>query len=180
MQPDYEAHALEQLGAGDADFAIVTSAVLPYGSGFRYWNPDWQADEIGVQNMVLVAGALHPLAGKPHISANDLLAHDFACPKHSPFCGQAQGDFSDGWHSAAPARKIRYWSNDLHILLAWVQSGRALAYLPEAVAQSAALVRLNLLDCPFACTEKIYLVHQSSAAHGWHQVVRDLIVRGGL
>jgi DNA-binding transcriptional LysR family regulator len=178
LQPEYEARALDQLATGDADFAIVTSAVLPQGSGFRFWHPDWQADAIGAQNMLLVAGSTHPLAGSTQISAEQLLQHDFACPKHSPFCGQQQGEFSDGWNPAAPLRKIRYWTNDLHILLELVQSGRALAYLPEAVVERAGLHRLNLSDCPYTCVEQIFLVHQTSAAHGWHRVVRELILAG--
>ncbi len=179
LQPEFENRALEQLAAGDADFALVTRAALPSASGFSVWRPDWQADAIGTQQMVLVAGRTHALASRVEVAAADLQNHDFACPRHSPFCGQQQDERSDGWNKAAPARKIRYWSNDLHILLALVQSGRALAYLPESVAANAGLVRLQLLDCPFNCVEDIFLVHQASSAHGWHRLVRELILQGG-
>ena len=88
-------------------------------------------------------------------------------------------EFSDGWNPAAPLRKIWRGSNDLPILLELVQSGRALAYLPEAVVQRVESLRLNLIDCPTTCVERAFLVHPTSAAHGWHRLVRELILAGG-
>jgi DNA-binding transcriptional LysR family regulator len=64
---------------------------------------------------------------------------------------RAAGARSDGWRDDVLPRRIRYWTDDLQLLLSFVRSGSgsALAYLPEAATGERDLVRLQVTDCPF-------------------------------
>lgn len=96
-----------------------------------------------------------------------VLAHDFACPSHSLFCGVRRGARSDGWRDEQLPRKIRYWADDLQLLLHFVKSGRALAYLPGFALADAGLVRIDVTDSAYACSERVALVWNHVRAPTW-------------
>jgi len=126
----------------------------------------------------LAASPAHPLvkrqkSGTCKATAKEALAHDFACPSHSMFCGIARGARADGWRDDRLPRRVRYWIEDLQVLVAVVRSGRALAYLPDFAVEEPGLVRLHLTDCPYTCVEKVFLAWRPSAAGGWHRAVVD-------
>ena len=81
----------------------------------------------------------------------------------------------DGWRADAPARKIRYWTDDLHLLLGFVRSGAALAYLPDVALQDPELVRIDLADSARQCDEQIWLVwHRANASEWQHKLAAAL------
>lgn len=172
FQSLFEDAALNALDRGDVDFALVTgtavNATLPAGQ---------QAVGLGSITMQLAAGVSHPLVSvapaaqraQARISATSaaVLAHAFACPDRSLFCGLARGGRSDGWRDDQLPRRIRYWLDDLQLLLALVRSGLALAYLPDFAVAEQGLVRLEVTDCAYACVEQTYLVWRPDLASGW-------------
>ncbi|WP_229425070.1 MULTISPECIES: hypothetical protein [unclassified Massilia] len=96
-----------------------------------------------------------------------VLAHPFACPTRSLLCGAQRGARSDGWRAEAAPRAIRYWADDLHLLLAFVRRGEALAYLPQFVLEDPALVRVEVADRAVEATETAWFVWDRRTAPGW-------------
>ena len=161
----FEDDALRRLRQGDADAALVSGVA---------WQPDMEADLVrvylGRTQMQLAAGALHPLAAiKGSITAEQLRDVAFACPKHSWFCGIERGASSDGWRGDVYPRQIRFWADDLMLLLHWLQTGAAIAYLPDYLLNQAGLERLQLRDCPFTCEESMWLIFRQSTLTGWQE-----------
>ena len=171
----FEEEALAALARGDIDAALVTGEVLD-GRG-EHWSPEWQTTPLGSVTLHLVAGRSHPLLaqlphgedGLLHASSAEVLQHDFACPSRSLFCGAQRGARSDGWRDDALPRKIRYWSDDLQLLLGFVKSGDALAYLPEFALEDPELLRIQVDDCAFECREQVALVWNRKQAGDWLQ-----------
>jgi DNA-binding transcriptional LysR family regulator len=203
LQAMFEDDALAALARGDAHAAIVTGEVLD-GKG-AYWSEAWETVSLGVLAQHLVAGRGHPLVralqppapgpgtqrvtargghtglagdaagGHLRATAAQVLQHEFACPSHSLFCGEGRGARSDGWRDDQLPRKIRYWTDDLQLLLAFVKSGAALAYLPDFALQDDALVRIDVTDAAFACQEQAALVYDGGRAPAWlRQLARTL------
>ncbi|HYD80926.1 MAG TPA: LysR family transcriptional regulator [Paucimonas sp.] len=175
LKPAFEDEALAALLRGEVDFAIVTEEPLRNADASGL-----EARRLGQIEMRLAAGRSHPLArktrsGNVRCSSKRVLEYDFACPSRSPFCGVPRGMRSDGWRNDELPRRIRYWVDDLQVLLSIVQSGRALAYLPEFALRDAGLVRIEVGDCPFRCTESAWLVWRPAIAAGWQSAIVDLL-----
>jgi len=179
MQAMFEDEALAALLRGDINAAIVTAGVIE-GRG-EHWSDEWQVTPLGSVTLHLVAGSLHPLvaaleSGQGHTtlsaleaSTAEVLAHDFACPSRSLFCGVQRGARSDGWRDDQLPRKIRYWTDDLQLLLTLVKSGEALAYLPDFALADPELRRIHVTDCAFECVEQVALVWNRVKASAWQR-----------
>ncbi|MFZ6759816.1 LysR family transcriptional regulator [Undibacterium sp. Ji50W] len=174
----YEDEALAALERGDVNNALVTSEVL-HGRG-GYWSANWVSTSLGALHLQLLAGLQHPLVtgalavpgvdgsdASLLISSQQALEYDFVSPSRSLFCGKQRGNLSDGWRDDQLPRKIRYWIDDLQLLLSMVKSGRALAYLPDFALTDAGLRRLEVSDCSFQCSEEVHLVWDAKNAARW-------------
>ena len=174
MQAMFEDDALAALARGDINGAIVTGEAIA-GRGSN-WSPGWEATALGELNLQLVAGRTHPLArrkkgGVVEATSAQVLEYDFACPPRSLFCGVQRGARSDGWRDDELPRRIRYWTDDLQLLLGFVRAGSALAYLPDFALAEADLVRVHVTDCAFRCTEQAFLVWDSGSAAQWQHAL---------
>ncbi|MYM89604.1 LysR family transcriptional regulator [Rugamonas sp. FT82W] len=173
MQAMFEDEALAALLRGDINAAIVTGDVIE-GRG-EHWSDEWQVTPLGSVTLHLVAGQQHPLVASlppaPLLEADtaQVLAYDFACPSRSLFCGVQRGARSDGWRDDQLPRKIRYWTDDLQLLLALVKSGEALAYLPDFALADPELRRIHVTDCAFECVEQVALVWNRAKASAWQR-----------
>lgn len=108
-------------------------------------------------------------------TAAQVLQYDFVCPSHSLFCGEGRGARSDGWRDDQLPRKIRYWTDDLQLLLGFVHSGAALAYLPDFALHDDELVRIDVTDAAYICQEQAALVFDGARAPAWlRQLARHL------
>ncbi len=181
MQAMFEDEALAALARGDVNVALVTGAAIE-GRG-PHWSADWEATPLGSVTLQLMAGRAHPLAAAraaavpaPLVASTaEVLAHDFACPPRSLFCGVQRGPRSDGWRDDQLPRKIRYWSDDLQLLLGFVKAGDALAYLPDFALADQDLLRVHVSDCAFECSEQVALVWNRERASDWQrQLARAL------
>lgn len=166
LQPSYEDDALGALARGEALAAIVTGEVMD-GRG-RIWSPDWDRVALEPFRLQLMAGPSHPLAvgGQPPPLAT-VLAHPFACPTRSLLCGAQRGERSDGWRDDLWPRTIRYWADDLHLLLGLVRRGEALAYLPQFVAGEPGLVPITVGDAEVEASETAWFVWDRRTAPAW-------------
>ena len=183
LQAMFEDEALAALARGDINTAIVTGDVIE-GRG-EHWSEDWQVTALGSVTLHLVGGRGHPLVaalearaapGAP-LAADTatVLTHDFACPSRSLFCGVQRGARSDGWRDDQLPRKIRYWTDDLQLLLGLVKSGAALAYLPDFALADPELRRIHVSDCAFECVEQVALVWNRAAASDWQRKLAETL-----
>ncbi|OON64203.1 LysR family transcriptional regulator [Massilia sp. KIM] len=165
----FEGDALAALARGELDAALVTDEAL---DGALHPG-QWEVTDLGELALAVIAGRAHPLAaavGKRRalrVSVREVLAHPFASPARSLFCGQERGSRSDGWRDGPLPRIIRYWTDDLQVLLDFVRSGAALAYLPAFAAQEPALLALEVRDLGFSSVERVRLVWKRDTAPQW-------------
>lgn len=184
MQAMFEDEALAALARGDINAAIVTQEAI---DGRReHWSEEWAVTPLGSIVQHLVGGARHPLVkqlaaagrrrratvgGALQATTAQVLEYDFACPPRSMFCGVQRGARSDGWRDDQLPRKIRYWTDDIHLLLGFVKSGAALAYLPDFALEDDELLRIHVTDCAYQCVEQVALVWNQVHAAEWLQRV---------
>ncbi len=174
LQAMFEDEALAALARGDINGALVTGEVV--GGRGAHWSAQWEATPLGELKLQLAAGKTHPLSRKKkggvvQASSTQVLEHDFACPPRSLFCGVRRGARSDGWHDDQQPRKIKYWTDDLKLLLGFVRSGAALAYLPDFALAESDLVRIDLTDGAFQCTEQAFLVWNKTSSAEWQRAL---------
>ncbi len=159
----FETEAMTAVQRGEADFAVVSAAVLPQGQA-----PEGLAAlPLETLPMQLALAPQHALAGAAARPWAEVQKHDFVCPTRSLLCGLRRGVGSDGWRDDALPRRIRYLSDDLHALLTLVRSGAALAYLPSFLIPQEGLRSLRVSDCPFHCEEQSLLLWRPTQAMGW-------------
>lgn len=159
----FEDAALAALARGEGDLALVTGVAVASGLPAGL-----EARRLGEIHMQLAAGPGHPLAGRGEVPAAELLQHDFACPQRSMFCGLERGSRADGWRDDRLPRRIRFWLDELQLLIGLVTSGQALAYLPDfALAPPTGLQRLSVPDYPYEQIEQVHLVWRPATASGW-------------
>lgn len=176
LQAVFEDAALAALARGDCHAALVTQdAIAQRGAD---WPASWRSMPLGSMRMLLAAGRGHVLArGVPAASASvrcdmqDVLPHAFASPAHSLLCGEERGRHADGWRGVA-GRTIRYWSDDVQVLLGYVQSGRALAYLPDFALGAHDLLQVELAGS-VDCSEQVLLVWDGVLAGQWLHAVAE-------
>ena len=184
LQAMFEDEALAALARGEVSAALVTQAAIDGGGA--HWSDEWQVTPLGSIVQHLVAGVQHPLVrqlrrgkgGKDQVleaSTAQVLEHDFACPSRSMFCGVQRGARSDGWRDDQLPRRIRYWTDDLHLLLGLVQSGAALAYLPDFALREHELLRIHVSDCAYECVEQVALVWNQAHAAQWQRRLAEAL-----
>lgn len=180
LQPAFEDAALAALARGDCHAALVTQdAIARRGAD---WPATWHSTALGSMRMLLAAGRGHVLArgvsaacASVRCGMQDVLPHAFASPTHSLLCGEERGRHADGWRGVA-GRTIRYWSDDVQLLLSYVQSGRALAYLPDFAVRAHDLLQVELAGS-VDCSEQILLVWDGALAGEWlHALARQLAI----
>ncbi|UXI70130.1 LysR family transcriptional regulator [Tahibacter amnicola] len=182
--PHFENEALAAFHRGEVDVALVTQQALnEAGAGSQR---DRATVPLGILAMQLAASRQHPLARRSqgtttvslaaktiYTEMTAVLGHDFACPSRSIFCGAEQGAAADGWNQQRHPRRIRYWVDDLQVLLTLVRDGLALAYLPDFALVGQDLLQVVIRDGAANCVENISLVWRPSKAHGWQHHLAD-------
>lgn len=201
----YEDAAIGALSRGEADFALVSGVAIEAGlpSGLECLPLGQMTMQLAAGQTHPILTKL-PKATKPpkttkpttllkgasagekdfansptprqvNVSTAQVLQYDFACPNRSLFCGLERGARSDGWRDDQLPRRIRFWLEDLQLLMALVRSGQALAYLPDFALADPSLVRLKVSDCAYECVEQAYLVWRPATASGWQNKLLALL-----
>jgi DNA-binding transcriptional LysR family regulator len=177
----FEDAAIVALNRGTADFALVTQAAIN-----NTLSQGLEAIALGSFKMKLCAGTSHPLS--KHLNARstktrsiklnlkEVLNYDFVSPNRSLFCGLDRGVRSDGWTDQQAQRKIRFWVEDLQLLVSLVQTGQALAYLPDFALDNANLFAIDVKNADLECVEQCWLVWRPATASGWQKRFVDRLV----
>jgi DNA-binding transcriptional LysR family regulator len=201
----YEDAAIGALSRGEADFALVSGVLIEAGlpTGLECLSLGQMTMQLaaGQSHPILTQSAKATKPSKPpkptkllksgnttekntasisparqvDVTTAQVLQYDFACPNRSLFCGLERGARSDGWRDDQLPRRIRFWLEDLQLLMALVRSGQALAYLPDFALADPSLVRLKVSDCAYECVEQAYLVWRPATASGWQNKLLTLL-----
>ncbi len=192
LQTHYEDAAIASLLRGEVDFALVSGLAISNSMDAKLGS--LPLGEISMQLAVahthaLLQAPVDPQNSSAHKSATlraaksvrlkwaKVLEHAFACPTRSLFCGLERGARADGWRDDQLPRKIQFWSDDFQVLLGLVQSGAALAYLPDFVVQNQGLVRVTVSDCPYRCMESAHLVWRTDSLLSWQNAFLSALKR---
>ena len=160
----FEGEAISQVASGSAHIALVTREALNNSSHTNLVAVDVFNTGFGV-----AAHASHQLVqqGALTLNKNQLLHAAFACPLFSPLCGLEQGIGSDGWQDHMAPRNIVFRCSDYSALIEVVQSGLALAYLPNFVIDDLGLTKLTVKGVNSHYSESIVMIYKPSKADGW-------------
>jgi DNA-binding transcriptional LysR family regulator len=188
LQTHYEDAALASLLRGEVDFALVSGLAITNSMDAKL--ASLPLGEISMQLAIASTHALAQANAKPSKTSSKkgatknvrikwakVLEHAFACPTRSLFCGLERGARADGWRDDQLPRKIQFWSDDFQVLLGLVQTGAALAYLPDFVVQSQDLLRVTVSDCPYRCLESAHLVWRNDSLLSWQNTLLDALTK---
>ena len=163
FQGSNDLEALDKVKSGDVHLAFITSDI-PAGG-------ELSAKILGEIKFKTYLSENHPLykrvKNKKPISVHEVLEHSFVSPSH-PLLGKVGVKQSlDGWRDDQFPRKIEFLTSSLKILEGLVQSGKAIAYLPEYVGSNLNLEEIKITDCPYTCSQKIRVVARRPKELGW-------------
>jgi len=160
----FEGEAISQVASGAAHIALVTREALNNSS-----HANLVAVDVFNTGFSLAGAADHQLVqtGSLTLNKNQLLHAAFACPLFSPLCGLEQGVGSDGWQDDIAPRNIVFRCSDYSTLIEVVQSGLALAYLPNFVIDDLGFTKLTVKGVNSHYSEDIVLIYKPSKADGW-------------
>jgi DNA-binding transcriptional LysR family regulator len=160
-----ERDALAGISRGEAEFALVTETAM------RYADTKLGYQSLGNSEFKVAISSQHALFkvnSKKPTPIEQVLQHDFVMPLNPMFVGLEQ-TANDGWRDDVFERKIRYRSDDILLMKSLIDSGQALAYLPDFLIQRLGMHVLSISGCPYRCLQEILLVYNPGAAFGWMQ-----------
>jgi DNA-binding transcriptional LysR family regulator len=158
-----ERDALSAVSRGEAEFALVSETAM------RYADAKLKSEKLGSSEFKVAISPQHRLfkpASRKPVAIEKVLEHDFVTPVNPMFVGLEQ-TANDGWRDDVFARKIRYRSDDILLVKNLIDSGQALAYLPDFLIQLLGLHVLRINGCPYRCLQEMLLVYSPGAAFGW-------------
>ncbi|ASM51729.1 hypothetical protein PESP_b0103 [Pseudoalteromonas espejiana DSM 9414] len=160
----FEGEAISQVASGSAQIALVTREAFNNSS-----HTNLVAVDVFNTGFSVAGHASHQLVqqGALTLNKNQLLHAAFACPLFSPLCGLEQGIGSDGWQDNIAPRNIVFRCSDYSALIEVVQSGLALAYLPNFVIDDLGLKKLTVKGVNSHYNESIVMIYKPSKADGW-------------
>lgn len=104
------------------------------------------------------------------------MAIEFVSPNKSLLGEVGNKQSVDGWRDDKFERIINFKSSSLKLIEELVSQGKALAYLPDYLAEpyinSKQWVVLKVTGCPYSCQQKVKLITKSPIDAGW---IRHLI-----
>ncbi|WP_024600367.1 LysR family transcriptional regulator [Pseudoalteromonas sp. TAE56] len=160
----FEGEAISQVASGAAHIALVTREALNNSQ-----HTNLVAVDVFNTGFSVAAARTHNLVQKKllALSKSEFAQSAFACPLFSPLCGLEQGIGSDGWQDEMAERNIVFRCSDYSALIEVVQSGLALAYLPDFVIDDLALTKITVKGVNSHYSEGIVVIYKPSAADGW-------------
>ncbi|MGZ3790342.1 MAG: LysR substrate-binding domain-containing protein [Bacteriovorax sp.] len=120
-------------------------------------------------SFVTVASSNHPLSKfqktNKSVPIEKLLRHEFTSPNKSLLGEVGNKQSVDGWRDDKFQRVINFRSSSLKLIEELVSQGKALAYLPDYLAEpyinSKQWVVLKVTGCPYSCHQKVKLITKS-------------------
>ncbi len=113
----------------------------------------------------------HPLFKKykkgKQINVNELIQHSFVLPTQNLLGKTKDSQSTDGWRDDKFPRKIGYNASSIKILESLLLSGQAIAYIPDYLADNLNVEILNVIGCPYFCSQKVYQITRDPKEFGW-------------
>jgi len=156
--------AVESVIKGQAHLALITKDITSDKNLFTKIYSKTQ--------FYTFVGKGHPLyaraKSKKEISIDEVLTYPFVSPSNS-FLGKVGDKQSfDGWRDDKFLRTISYRTSSLKMIEELLESGSALAYLPEYLGKNINVVAINMLGCSNTCKQNIKVVTRHSLKRaGW-------------
>jgi len=164
-----ESESIQQVAEGEAHLAIITQSP-----------PKNMASKV-LQNIEFktCASSAHPLlknkSSRRKIPVEELLDFPFATLEPGLLGKIARSNSNDGWRDDKLSRNIKYKACGLKLTENLVQSGLALAYLPEYIIEASDLKALNVSNCPFSCKQTVRILAKDPAELSWLNLLWDRI-----
>nr|BDT29261.1 LysR family transcriptional regulator [Bacteriovorax sp. HI3] len=160
-----EQEALKRVNERDVHFSLISSDS----------SNEFKSKTLAESSFVTVASTTHPAAKyqKLHkkIPVEKVLGYEFVSPNNDILGQVGIKQSVDGWRDDKFKRKISFQSSSLKLIEEMVTSGNALAYLPDYLARpyidSKEWAILNVIGCPYTCTQKIKIITKSPIDIGW-------------
>jgi DNA-binding transcriptional LysR family regulator len=156
-----EAKVIQQIEDREAHFGLITGDV-PQGL---------QSKQLGTVEFQTCASPKHPIFKKSAHGAKfpieEVLKHPFVSPESAMLGRTASGAALDGWRDDKFPRQIRYRASGLKIMEKLVQTGHALAYLPDYYVKELDLITLKITGCPYSCKQTIKIICRDPDELSW-------------
>jgi DNA-binding transcriptional LysR family regulator len=141
--------------------------------GISTYSPPASIDSKRVSNV-----KFHTVVGKNHslysiakkgtsIAVGKVLKYDFVTPKKSILGHTNKSKSHDGWRDDKFPRKHTYITSSLNTLNSLIESGQAIAYLPDYFTQTKSFEKLNITGCPHVCKQQVHILTKDKASLGW-------------
>lgn len=154
-----EQAALSKIEKNEAHIAITTTSVA---NGLN-------SKSLGTTQFQTVIGRAHPLykLSKASIPVETVLKHSFVSAKHPIFGKVAKNQSPDGWRDDEFPRKIDFVTTSLTLMKEIIESGKAIAYLPDYLIKQLDVVTLKVKGCPYKCEQNIKAVTKNPSERSW-------------
>lgn len=101
------------------------------------------------------------------VDVNELIKFPFVLPTQNLLGRTKEVQSSDGWRDDKFPRIIGYKASSIKILESLLLSGKAIAYIPDYLASELDVEVLNVIGCPYYCSQKVYQVTRDPKEFGW-------------
>jgi DNA-binding transcriptional LysR family regulator len=150
--------AKKSLLENSSDFIITTSNIAAPTKSIK----------IGSLKMVTVVGNKHPLADrKNRVSINEVLKYGFVCTEAKMFSNMQPGLSHDGWHDDVFQRRIQFLTKSMWVIQELVETGQAVAYIPDFLLKKWNVKRLNLSGCSLKCELEVFISYLPEKTPNW-------------
>ncbi len=148
--------AINKVNYGESHFALVTKTHSALQSKI--------IDKVKFKTCV---GKKHPFYKKLSVDIEEALKHSFVIPTYG-FLGKVKSEQSfDGWRDDKFPRKLDFQVSHASTLYQIVESGVAIAYLPEYIVNNLDVKILNIKGCPYTCEQNIYVTLKKDHQVSW-------------
>jgi len=154
-----EQTALDKVERNEAHIAITTTPVPNSLSTLTLGSTQFQT----------VVGKTHPLykLSKGPVAVERVLEHPFVSAKHPIFGKVDKKQSPDGWRDDEFPRKIEFVTTSFSLMKQIIESGKAIAYLPDYLVRELDVVTLKVKGCPYKCEQSIKAVAKNPSDRSW-------------
>ena len=156
-----EEKAIEQVLDNEVHLALITNDAPS----------DVSSKVISKVEFKTCASMKHPLfkkyTQKQAIPIEEILKHPFTLPESAILGRIVKSSSIDGWRDDKFPRNLKYKVCGLKLMENLIQDGMALGYLPDYFVESAGLVPLKVLGCPYSCHQTVRVITKDPTALGW-------------
>lgn len=159
----FQDEGLERLKRNQVDLALIsTTGDAPQSAGIS-------SICLAESHFVIAASPQHPLAqqNSERIPIEEILEYPFVIPSRMIYGDTGSRLSPDGWHEESFPRRTGARVDNISALMALIESGQYLAYLPEYLVKGTQLVTIKSSGCPYHCNQAIWVCMHDPIRTGW-------------